>query len=128
MSRTLVSAVIKTLAALTILLGIAMLYLLLGVAVPTTLHRGGFGNFLLVAIPMLVFIAYWIYLGYTLFSRHSERAFKHVWFGLTILTVVLVGRKLPSVDGYLAAIGIAIISLVARAFVGEHLFSHDESI
>jgi hypothetical protein len=117
---------IKTVGSITMLAGLAMFYLILGIGFPTAL-RYGLSSALLLAIPLVAFASYVLYLGYRLFARQSRQVFERIWFGATILVVVLVGRQLSSFAAYSSAAGIGLISVVGRSFVSKRLFlKHDD--
>jgi hypothetical protein len=127
MTPTAASTALKAVALFTIFVGLGMLYLILGVGLPTAL-RYNLGSALVLTIPLLAFAAYTLYLGYSLFSRLSRTAFERIWFGATILVAVIIGRRLPSFAAYASAAGIGLISLLARSFITRHLFPDDRHV
>ena len=125
MIRTTASAAIKTVALITILAGIAMV---------TGFRRRFADSYTfqreqraasyysvarirgLYPLPRLC----------ALFAA-PRTAFERIWFGFTILVVVVIGRHLPLLGACVAAIAIGLVSVIARLFVSRHLFpSHHD--
>jgi hypothetical protein len=127
MTRTAATTVIRTVASLAMLAGVTLLVLVIGIRLPPV-FRYSVSSGVLLAIPFLCFAGYTIYLGYTLFSRVSRRAFERIWFCAVIFIAVIIGRRVPFLAALACAALLGLSSRLLRPLVSNSLFPKDDHV